>query len=91
MPRDARFGWQDNKSSRIVSYGNSYANSSFMKKRSGGNSSFGSSKRVWFTPKKTPCPAQYDIGTGFKRTRNSVMLDIPASGPEPRNMTIYKS
>ena len=91
VPKDQRFRWQIKTTSSLISYQNHYAESSFIKKPSSGSTTFGGSKREWFTPKKTPCPAQYDIGSTFKRSNSTQAIQIPADGPGPRNMSMYKS
>ncbi len=90
MPRDARFGWQVKTTSRVVSYQDQYGDSAFAKKKTNASSTFGASKREWFKPKKTPCPAQYELSSSFRRCRSSSSVGIPDK-PSPRNMSMYRS
>ena len=71
MPKERRFSWQINPIHKRISHGNLYTNSSFLKRKPSGSSTFGATERIPFPPRNNPSPADYDIGSTFKRS-NSV-------------------
>ncbi len=68
MSKGNRFEWQINPIHKRISYTNSYSNSSFLKKKATAESTFGSTIREAFPPKRNPSPAEYIIPGTFKRS-----------------------
>ena len=74
IPKQARFKWQVNPMHKRISYTDQYTLSSFIKQKPPSCTTFGSTARVVFKPRSTPSPAEYDIGTTFKRSNSSVVI-----------------
>ena len=92
LPKEKRFGWQVSTTSKVISYSDEYAESSFMKKKSNSSTTFGVSARVWFKPKRNPGPCDYDIKSStFKRSRSTMSIPPPESSQKFRSMSMYKS
>ena len=68
MTKERRFSWQVNPIHKRITHLDSYMNSSFNSPKRTGDSTFGATKRDPFPGTSNPSPAEYEIGSTFKRS-----------------------